>query len=186
MNTNNAPERIELGNGYYLMWNRGCNCYYIHDPKGSSIGEMYGNEVEFAAAMQPQVSESDEAVAREICYAVNINSSYSESFGVSVHDEAIAEVANILARHRQPAAVSAAMMVDTDLPLALVDFGNFLDERRPTEPSNSDTIDAVEYQFGLLCGRLFKAGLLNETTYKMLVPEPAGDQPCPTAENVVK
>lgn len=74
--TNNAPERITFASGWYIEYPKGFQKgdprdgeYWLYDNK--NIGKMIvgfdeDSTLEFAAAMQPQVSESDEAVAREI------------------------------------------------------------------------------------------------------------------------
>lgn len=133
MNTNNAPERIELPNGCYLSLTRspmGNPLWYdlmagddtvIFRGNGSTSGIK--EQIAFAAAMQPQVSESDEAVAYEIRKKVYdlLERHQNASSGFFAIDEMIdCAIAAILAR-RQPAAVSAdavevARKVGQELP----------------------------------------------------------------------
>lgn len=129
MTTNEVLKRIELPNGYSLE--------PFKDEKGEWIGYdlcspegtlIFGDDKmdleqaqDFGAAMQPQVSESDEAVARAL-ELVRMIAEYPDK---TLHEAGLVAKAKeaypILARHRQPAAVSAdaveiARKVGQELP----------------------------------------------------------------------
>lgn len=123
MNTNNAPERIELGGGWafvqYGLENVGLYKLDIPDVRDTGLVFEKQSVLKYAAAMQPQVSESDEAVLSSVesllrktaervtnhngDLGVNGTVGYSECCDIYIAHKMLSSA---IARHRQPAFVA--------------------------------------------------------------------------------
>lgn len=142
MNTNNAPERYEtylIGGDYYLAE---CQDGWLIATISDHTILFHGDELavkkefqDFAAAMQPQVSEGDEDVAREICKTPCVR------YGNGEYGFVYLSVLDVIKRHRQPAAVSADARVE-DMAMIIRMLVHYKDEKGSIKKRAMDYLKA--------------------------------------------